>query len=63
MKRLFLTISVIGVSLPVAAVAASGAFRESLSEPAAMLLLGFSLLCLAGAANSLLANRSRRSGR
>lgn len=60
MKRLFLIISVIGVSLPVAAVAASGALRESLSEPVAMLLLGFSLLFLAGAGKSLLASRSRR---
>jgi hypothetical protein len=60
MRRLFMTILVIGVSLPVAAAAASGAFRESLSEPAAMLLLGFSLLSLAGAGKSLLASRSRR---
>ncbi len=60
MKKLFLTIVVVGVSLPVAAAAASGAFRESLSEPLAMLLLGFSLLSLAGAGKSLLASRSRR---
>jgi hypothetical protein len=36
MKRIFLTILLIGVSPPRAAAAASGVFKESLSQPAAL---------------------------
>jgi hypothetical protein len=60
MKRMFLTILLIGVSPSLAASAASGAFKESVSERAAIVLFGSGLPGLAGAGQSLLANRARR---